>query len=382
MTSGIAFEVDDVAPAADRLPALDAQGIDRAFGGAPIAMGVSAGELVSASTTTPALLETVHLAFSAHRPLVLTPDAIWLTLAAGLAIHLRENAHTTERLVRHEGKKTLSVEGGDGTRWDEIVDRFAEAMASDTGPGLVSLFTTSFSTTTPVDRTASRILLMEGMKRHFEYETRCICGIPSIRLAGTVADWRDIKRRVEVMSELDLSWWTTALLPLCDRWIATAEGRPDRAFWQSIYKPRAAYGADLVTGWLVRLFPYLEERELAPNDFAPLGAGEMEDDGGSPMQALVRRMTAVEARRTAWRRERVFPTPQCSPDEFLHSPIGSGAFPSGRTNVEVRVRWPHGESDVVLAGGLLGVAQDPTTLALAPASGWVVSAAPTRTAAS
>jgi hypothetical protein len=38
------------------------------------------------------LLEAVHVAFSQHRPLSLSPDAIWLVIAQGFGHHVAENA--------------------------------------------------------------------------------------------------------------------------------------------------------------------------------------------------------------------------------------------------------------------------------------------------
>jgi hypothetical protein len=56
------------------------------------------------------LLAAVHLAFAEHRPLVLSPDAVWLTLAQGFAQHVRLNAQALlARLVRHQGRETLSL---------------------------------------------------------------------------------------------------------------------------------------------------------------------------------------------------------------------------------------------------------------------------------
>ena len=40
--------------------------------------------------------------------------------------------------------------------------------------------------------------------------------------------------------------------------VRAAEGDADVAFWQSIYKPKAAYGGDAITGSVLRLFPYVE----------------------------------------------------------------------------------------------------------------------------
>src|SRR5205807_395093 len=57
--------------------------------------------------------------------------------------------------------------------------------------------------------------------------------------------------------EYDLSWWTSHLAPVCDELVRSAEGRPARAFWQAIYKPKAEYQGELATGWIRVFFPYL-----------------------------------------------------------------------------------------------------------------------------
>ena len=57
------------------------------------------------------LVDAVHVAFSQHRPLTLSPDAIWLVIAQGFSHHISENAESLRpRLVRHEGRRDLEVE--------------------------------------------------------------------------------------------------------------------------------------------------------------------------------------------------------------------------------------------------------------------------------
>ena len=57
------------------------------------------------------LVNAVHLAFSQHRPLVLTPDAVWLTLAQGFAQHINNHAEALRsRFVGHKGKIELRVD--------------------------------------------------------------------------------------------------------------------------------------------------------------------------------------------------------------------------------------------------------------------------------
>ena len=53
----------------------------------------------------------VHLAFSEHRPLLLTPDIIWITIAQGFAHHVNNHAEELrDRFVSHSGKETLTIE--------------------------------------------------------------------------------------------------------------------------------------------------------------------------------------------------------------------------------------------------------------------------------
>lgn len=111
---------------------------------------------------------------------------------------------------------------------------------------------------------------MASFRRYFDYEAHTVCGIPRVTLLGTADDWRDLRRRVSDMATYDLAWWVEALRPVCDKFVETAEGRPDPSFWKAIYKPRAVYGATLITGWIGRLFPYLVDHlgEAYRNTFA------------------------------------------------------------------------------------------------------------------
>ncbi len=254
------FTVDDVAPATEppvttRLgdvlsPAL----ATRADLDAPVVDICGAHPLIAA----------VHCAFSEHRPLVLSPDAVWLTIAQGLAQHVRLNAEVLRpRLVRHTGKARITVThvgsmptSPDG--WGALITSFRDGVAEHVGQGLARLFTCDFSTSTTADRVASEVVLLDAMSAYFDYFLYGVCGIPQVTLLGTPEDWRRIRERVDVLAELDCALWARSLVPIADELIRASEGRPDVDFWQRIYKPRKAYGWDRVTGWIARLYPYLE----------------------------------------------------------------------------------------------------------------------------
>lgn len=116
-----------------------------------------------------------------------------------------------------------------------------------------------FSTTTPIIRTASQVVMMDALKQYFDYQLYAICGIPWIIVRGSVDDWQKIRQRVEIISQYDLVWWTKRLLPICDKIIETVAGKPSLEFWQHICKPKGIYGGDVITGWIADLFPYLKD---------------------------------------------------------------------------------------------------------------------------
>lgn len=128
------------------------------------------------------------------------------------------------------------------------------------GQDLYQNMVCNFSTTTHITRTVSQIAMMDAFRQYFDFAIMCICGIPSITLQGTVDDWRGIVERVKWMETYELAWWTERLLPICEEFVKTAEGKPTLEFWQHIYKPESIYGDKLITGWLADLFPYVNDR--------------------------------------------------------------------------------------------------------------------------
>jgi hypothetical protein len=222
------------------------------------------------------LVLAVHRAFSEHRPLQLTPDILWITLAQGFAQHINNHAETLRsRFVRHQGKEKLIVEvletPTQSQHWAEKIEEWVLQIRDLVGVDCYRLLECNFSTTTPISRTVSHVVMMDAFKQYFDFVMLCICGIPEVTLLGTVADWQSIRDRVCAMAEYDLEWWTARMLPICDEFIATASGKPSLEFWQCIYKPKPVYGGELITGWLADLFPYLQDdRTHAPTVRNPL----------------------------------------------------------------------------------------------------------------
>lgn len=283
----VTFAVDDVQPA----PAPRATRALRELAPDALVIGGDAEARVIDHEGVHPLLAAVHVAFSEHRPLVLSPDVIWLTIAQGVAQHVRLHAEELRpRFVRHSGKQALEVfrDGPpptDAGGIEEMIDAFRGELGARVGEGLGRLFVCDFSTTTRVERVASEVVLLDAFSPYFELKLMCICGIPEVTLLGTPEDYRVIRERVEVVSELGLGFWRPSLARVADELVESAEGRPDRDFWRAIYKPRHAYGWDRITGWIARLYPYVlqmqrvaERNPLLETPFDISPPGEAGDD--------------------------------------------------------------------------------------------------------
>ncbi len=346
----VSFAVDDVVPAAEPAPTTalrELVGEHAWLGGDP--------ELrVLAERGVHPLLGAVHHAFAQHRPLVLSPDAVWLTIAQGVAQHIRLNAEALRpRLVRHAGQRTLEVERmtlpDSAADWADIVSELRAALAGAIGQGRARMLTCDFSTTTEIERVASEIVLLDAMSPYFDFRLACICGIPRITLTGTPADWRSIRARIDVLTELDLASWCASLAPIADRLAAAADGRPDVEFFRRIYKPREAYGWDRITGWIARLYPYLRSKRgdyTTPNPLLelPLDHEFAVDDGRRTLDS----------------------------DYFNGPGIRTFDPPAGPSRVVVRMKAPgRPEWPLTIEGGLLAIEQDGEGR-LVPRAGYVV----------
>jgi hypothetical protein len=298
-----------------------------------------------------ALLSAFRLAFYSHLPLRLSPDAIWITLARGFALHVNECAEQLRhRFVGHAGKEKLVVERRDflpgrENPWPEAFEAFRDQLDARTG-GLTALVSADFSTTGPVERAVSHLMAMETFKSYFEYELLCGCGIPAVTLTGTVADWQRLREKARRFAEFGLGDWIAALDPVLAHFESAKAGRADVGFWKSLFRYNSGSGPAVLTGWANVLFPYLQDanEKLYPN----------------PYLKDWKQRLAVDDRQH-WRER--WDDPQG---------VGLGAFPSCTTSVPLKVFWGERETDMRLVGGLLAVTQDDATLTVEPECGWVV----------
>ena len=214
----------------------------------------------------------VHLAYSKHYPLVISPDDIWMCIVQGFAAHVNANAEKLRHLfVEHEGKKIIKVRRDDFVKgslenpWPEVFSEFSAQIRSHIGDKTHDLLTPNFTTTGPVEKAAAEVVLMNAFKEYFDYRFCTLCGIPEITLRGTVDDWKQLRERALGLAQFDLQWWTDALKPILDQFVAASEGHVDKGFWSNLYKYNGGSGGPYISGWIVDLFPYLGSNHVIRN---------------------------------------------------------------------------------------------------------------------
>ncbi len=209
----------------------------------------------------------MYHAYAEHRPFVISPDMIWLLINQGFAQHVNANSEALRHyFVGFSGKTQLIVETDtelaqiSDRQWEEILPRFTQQIAQQTGSELINILTSDFSTTTPVEKIASEITIMYSMKSYFDYVLMFVaCGIPEITLQGTTEDWEKVLKKTQQLSKYDLTWWTSELEPVLKKIIDASKGEVDKNFWRNMfkYRPGDGYGSsEVVDGWIVKFFPY------------------------------------------------------------------------------------------------------------------------------
>lgn len=214
-------------------------------------------------------------AWCQHRPVVLSPDAIWLVICQQVSYCINKDPEAYRALlVDHEGKKTLEVKTEEDlfsgkADWPKLIAGFTSQIGLYTKGDITTTLVADFTTTGVDERIASEMTLMDVVKPYFNYEIiYAVCGIPSITLTGTPDDWRKVLEKTRALEAFGFGWWTSELEPILEEFILAAEGKPDYWFWKDIVsktRPRTIQGPSCMRkpkpqtrfdGWFLKFFPF------------------------------------------------------------------------------------------------------------------------------
>jgi hypothetical protein len=202
-------------------------------------------------------------AYLQHNHLVLRPDDIWFAILVQFSFYVNGHAEDLRSLfVSHAGKKKLKI------RQDELdipalVEAFTAKIAENIkDPALREWIMPDFTTTTPTDRMTAAIIMIGTLQKYFAYFLDITCGIPSVTLLGSKADWQTILQKLEFLSTLgkeheELTMWKSVLSAIIGNFVKTFEAPDSPAvvrFWQkSVHWFQRDYSSQRITGWYVSI---------------------------------------------------------------------------------------------------------------------------------
>jgi hypothetical protein len=284
------------------------------------------------------LIQTVQECYDNHRPLVLSPDIIWLAICQGTAIHINEKYDSLKNVIFVENKPDKLIIRNDSLEysakhWKDLIESLSGETRKYTRADYYSFFVSEFSTTTQIEKTAYQVTLLESYKKTFEYIGESGCGIPTIQISGNTSDWQQIYYKLEILKKLGLTEWAENLKPVINEFILASKGKINTEFWKDIYKNATEYNAFYISGWIIKLFPYIKELELE---------GVFDEKTG---------LTRVG--------EILKPNPFIDGDRYLLSTLSTDNFPSGIS--KINVIWNNyykNESKMIeVYGGFFGIKQ-------------------------
>lgn len=302
------------------------------------------------------LIQATYLAYAKHRPLVLSPDMVWLSITQGFALHINENAEKLrKKLVHFEGKKQIDISGGssmqalDNRGWAMLLPKFEDKISSYVGKELTNLVNVKFSTTKLNESVAFQVTLMDALSEYFAYSATFSCGIPEIILEGTPKDWKALETRIESFEKYELDWWTNELKPILKEFRLASEGEVNKDFWSAIFQinniDMVCYNQEYVTGWITKLFPYTKSGDkYMKNPMLSVSLDKITIDNKSKKIISNYQLPAIE----------------------------TSDFPSGISKADILCNDNGVFYDMKFYAGFMGVSQNETTLALRPEIAWLV----------
>ena len=206
-------------------------------------------------------LGMIATAYSNHTPVAIAPHDIWFMLMTEVAKVIRDNVEASRSLFTiSDSRIEIAVETTDPTDLTANLDKFEEKLRKLV-PVDIDAFIPKFSTDTVASRLATMAAFMDGVQHYYEYMMFC-CGIPAIKILGTIDDWQLAKARFSEIAAMfesvgvDISAWLARVDSCFDNILSSLNGEDRSDWWSQIFtQTKVGSGGQLkIDGWIVGLY--------------------------------------------------------------------------------------------------------------------------------
>lgn len=226
---------------------------------------------------TSLLFQTIHQCFAEHYPLALSPDMLWFMIMHEIATTVRLHPDTYRELFTEAAKGQTKldvrddtlVKGSEDNDWTLALGLIRTELDKLIPGHLSKWMLPKLSTMTPESEMACIVGLMDAASPFYDYHVYTKCGLPRIRMLGTVEDYEKIAKGAKTLAPLfreHLGPYFEALLPVLDKLVFETKSEfLDVGFWDSLYKFKSASGTDTFNGWITTFVNYVQtEKGIEP----------------------------------------------------------------------------------------------------------------------
>lgn len=206
------------------------------------------------------LVGMIVKAYNHHIPLVIQPSKVMIAALTQLSFLINAHAATLKSRVvggtSQGGKHEVHVavnSAGEG-----LVALRAAVKGAIKDPKLAEAATPDFSDATETDRMVAAATFLGMVQPFFDYGMTLMCGIPSITVTGSCADWERLEAKLAALfayfplpDVAEYAAWQPRMVTLVRACRAARAGKPDVEYWRRmVTRTLRGSGEPFVSGWI------------------------------------------------------------------------------------------------------------------------------------
>lgn len=216
-----------------------------------------------------AFFDVVHLCYASHHPLALRPDVLGYLVNYAVATEVKLNPEVYRDYFTSKAGKDLirirddSLVLDSNSDWSQAIAGFEPELRSRIPSDLMLHMLPHYSVDTPTARLASLVSFMDAASPYYDYRVRTMCGIPEVRILGTVQDWEMLRDSAAALAAKfpTLARYFEGVAGVLQTIVWELRGYHMTNFWETPYKHRGGSGTNEFGGWLSNFVAHTKSSE-------------------------------------------------------------------------------------------------------------------------